>query len=223
MEAHSRSTGKVPVPGADASFFISRLRLSQHAIQAAVERISVHSFEKYYDMAISRMLIVCCHSDNGQVALVDEVGRLEPETKAMMARWRDARGGSASDFSDNLFSASTCSECFDLIRESWWESISVDDAGDADVDLVHDRIAQLRDLVLRHAGRLISSPELWRFVPSPLMLLDNAPAWNTRFCLCARRLRVMSRLPVSMQSHVLERHTKRVQGLSLHAQGRSPQ
>ena len=167
--------------------------------------------EKYYDMAISRMLIVCCHPDNGQVALVDEVGRLEPETEGMMARWRDARGGSAGDFSDNLSSASTCSEFVDLIRESWWESISVDDAGDADVDLVHDRIAQLRDIVLRHAGRLISSPELWRFVPSPLILLDNAPAWNTRFCLCARRLRVMSRLPVSMQSHVLERHTKRVQ------------
>ena len=53
----------------------------QYRLQLSAYR---YILENYYDMAISRMLIVCCHPDNGQVALVDEVGR-------MMARWRDAQ------------------------------------------------------------------------------------------------------------------------------------
>ena len=51
--------------------------------------------EKYYSLSVSRMLIVCCHPENGSIPLVDEVARLEPETESMMARWRDANGGSS--------------------------------------------------------------------------------------------------------------------------------
>ena len=135
-------------------------------------------------MAISRMLTVCCHPDNGPTPLVDEVARLEPEIEIMMACWRDAQGASeasAGDLSDNLSIASTCSEFFSLIHQSWWESSSVDYA---------------------EIG----------FLPRTLAIrADNERAWNTCFCLCRRRLRVMSPLPNGVQSHVLERHTKRVQ------------
>ena len=52
--------------------------------------------EKYYGFQVSRMCIVCCHPEHGATPLVDEVGRFETETEAMMAMWRDARGGAAA-------------------------------------------------------------------------------------------------------------------------------
>ena len=49
--------------------------------------------EKYYDLSVSRMLIVCCHPDNGSKPFVDEVPRMEAATEAMMQTRRDQAGG----------------------------------------------------------------------------------------------------------------------------------
>ena len=49
--------------------------------------------EKYYDMTVSRMLVVCCHPEHDPFPLVDEVARLEAETESMMS----TLSGSAPD------------------------------------------------------------------------------------------------------------------------------
>ena len=53
-----------------------------------------HLLEKYYDLRVSRMLVVCCHPEHYPAAFVDDVPRMERETKDILdARARECADG----------------------------------------------------------------------------------------------------------------------------------
>ena len=52
--------------------------------------------EKYYNMKVSEMYIVCCHPEHGTRPWVCSVPRLEEETELMMAHSRDVQGGAVA-------------------------------------------------------------------------------------------------------------------------------
>ena len=46
--------------------------------------------EKYYDLRVSMMMVVCCHPDNDLIPFVDRVPVMQKETHDMM-EWQLAR------------------------------------------------------------------------------------------------------------------------------------
>ncbi|CAE7260360.1 unnamed protein product [Symbiodinium sp. CCMP2592] len=52
--------------------------------------------EKYYDVKVSEMYIVCCHPEHGTSPWVCSVPRLEAETELMLAHSRDFPGGATA-------------------------------------------------------------------------------------------------------------------------------
>ena len=61
-----------------------------------------HLLEKYYGLRVSRMLVVCCHPEHFPTPFVDEVPRMERETKDMLHAWCEDRLGGASQASNSF-------------------------------------------------------------------------------------------------------------------------
>ena len=101
--------------------------------------------EKYYDLAVSRMFIVCCHPDNFPEPFVDDVPIMKAETEAMMACWRDVKGGSTAscDEVDKCSGASSCSRFFHSVQNSWGDSI-----GDSPFVCAVPRLVQVTDAMM---------------------------------------------------------------------------
>ena len=83
-----------------------------------------HLLEKYYDVRVARMLVVCCHPEHYPTAFVDEVPRLEKETEDMLAAWCDARGGS-TDYCGGKEASESAADIVEIWREIQFETPDV--------------------------------------------------------------------------------------------------
>ncbi|CAE7311176.1 unnamed protein product, partial [Symbiodinium necroappetens] len=64
-----------------------------------------HLLEKYYNLRVSRMMVVCCHPEHYPKAFVDDVPRLEKETEDLLHAWCDVSGGSDAQLPNTLAKA----------------------------------------------------------------------------------------------------------------------
>ena len=171
-----------------------------------------YMLQKYYSVQVSRMIIVCCHPEHFPRALADEVAVLEVETSALMSAWQsqqqDVRGGSGSETES---AASQGSMVFARIRDLWWDTLSEDDAVEADEAMVKLWLQQVRDLVLSYIGMFIVSPGAWNLVPCPFLQASNAAAWDEQLAVCSQYLRLRCTRSLSIEHATLDRHRKRVQ------------
>ena len=56
-----------------------------------------HILEKYYNITVSAMFVVCCHPEHRDNPLILPVSRMEKETVDMLRAWRDYEGGSTTE------------------------------------------------------------------------------------------------------------------------------
>ena len=75
-----------------------------------------HILEKYYNLRVSRMLVVCCHPEHYPQAFVDDVPRLEREVEDLLHAWCDVSGGSQAQLPNALAKAIREYLFFDRIR-----------------------------------------------------------------------------------------------------------
>ena len=112
-----------------------------------------HILEKYYNLRVSRMLVVCCHPEHYPQAFVDDVLRLEREVEDLLHAWCDVSGGSQAQLPNALAKA---------IREY----------------LFFGRIRLLKHFALQNIHEITAFPRLWTLFPAPFSSPHNDRDWQ---------------------------------------------
>ena len=163
-----------------------------------------HLLEKYYDIRVARMLVVCCHPEHYPKAFVDEVPRLEKETDDMLRVWCDVRGGSEANHNGAMADPRTdqLDVVFQVCRHDHErkDSIAMDYYGGKEVsDSAVDIVEMWHEIQMDGPRNMsVQDPTLQDLAqpqPMPVLVLPTQDEldsdsddwfWNLRPDLCSR-------------------------------------